>query len=130
MSKKETTTTTKEALIALWNKGCRENDDKSNFSVAGSDESPFYVLSIEDGIAATISATPNSSGKEQTHSYVINVIFGEFVEYARFDLDKSEYDSLADQFVKSQNESITKEVNSIVEKTESRFLEIIESCEV
>lgn len=126
MKKKEVK---KEAVIALWNRTCREEQDKSNFQIAGSDDSPFYVLSIEEGIAATVSATPESKGKE-THTYNMSVIFGEFVEYARFNLDKSEFDSLADMFVKSQNDSINKEVNQIVKDKENRFFEIVESYEV
>lgn len=113
----------KEALISLWNRVCAKTVDKSKFSITGSDDSPYYLLTIEDGILSTVSANPTNKGKK--YDYKINVIFGDFVEYVSFELDKSEFDSLADLFVRYQNEAINKEINSIVEDTEERFLSLV-----
>ncbi len=118
---------TKEALISVWNRVCKKENNKDRFSTSGSDESPYYLLTIDSKnnptILCTISAT--LTGKEKKYDYKINVIFGEFVEYASFKLDESEFNSLADLFVKHQNEAINKEVNRIVEDTEERFLNLI-----
>tara|TARA_R110000868_G_scaffold17137_3_gene75659 strand:+ start:10813 stop:11199 length:387 start_codon:yes stop_codon:yes gene_type:complete len=121
----------KEALISLWNRVCKENADKNSFSTAGSDDSPYYLLNVDENIMSTISATQTgSAGKEKSYEYKINVIFGEFVEYSSFKLDKSEFNALADLFVKHQNEAINKEVNRIVEDTEERFLSLVSDGKV
>ena len=67
----------KEALISLWNRVCKENTDKNSFSIAGSDDSPYYLLNVDENIMSTISATQTgSAGKEKSYEYKINVIFG------------------------------------------------------
>jgi hypothetical protein len=121
----------KEALISLWNRVCKKNTDKNSFSIAGSDDSPYYLLNVDENIMSTISATQTgSAGKEKSYEYKINVIFGEFVEYSNFKLDKSEFNALADLFVNCQNEAINKEVNRIVEDTEERFLNLVSDGKV
>jgi len=122
----------KEALISLWNRACKESEDKDAFSMAGSDESPYYLLTIDKdtspSIISTISATPK--GNNNQYDYKINIIFGEFVEYTSFNLDKSEFDSLADLFMTHKNYAINEEVNRIVKDTEERFLNLVSDGKV
>jgi hypothetical protein len=122
----------KETLIALWNKACKETKDKNNFQVAGSDDSPFYILNADNvnNIMFTVSAIMQGPVDNPKYNYSANIVFGEFVEYARFDLDKSEFDSLVDLFVKQRESAIKTEINRIVENTEDKLLDMIKSCEV
>ena len=124
MKKKELT---KEALIALWTNACNKSKNEKDFSIIGSDESPYYVLNIEDSISIVSSAT---QGLNKQYAYKISVVFGDFVEYLNFDLDKSEFESLITLFTKSQNNSIDKKIESIVKTNEERFFEIITDCQI
>jgi hypothetical protein len=124
MKKKELT---KEALIALWNNACKKSKEEKDFSIIGSDESPYYMLNIEDSISIALSAT---QGLNKNYTYKISVVFGDFVEYLNFDLDMSEFTSLVELFTKSQNNSINKKIESIVKTNEERFFEIITDCQI
>jgi hypothetical protein len=124
MKKKELT---KEALIALWNNACKKSKEEKDFSIIGSDESPYYMLNIEDSISIALSAT---QGLNKNYTYKISVVFGDFVEYLNFDLDMSEFTSLVELFTKSQNNSINKKIESIVKTNEERFFEVITDCQI
>jgi hypothetical protein len=119
----------KEALISLWNKECKGAKNKEAFITAGTDTNPYYILSVDDGIMLNISATPTTKGGND-YDYKIGVVFGEFVEYANFEMDKSEFDSLADLFMVSYNEKLNDEINKIVEDKEKQFFDLISSVEV
>jgi hypothetical protein len=112
---------TKEALIALWTRSCKESKNRNDFSFAGSNESPFYVFSLNDDILLSISFE-NHNNKT---TYKISVIFGQFVEYCFFELDESEFKSLLEIYTNSQNIATKKEVESIIQKNENVLLDLI-----
>lgn len=118
---------TKEALIALWTSSCNKKNNEKDFSIIGSDDSPYYILNIEDSISVASSAT---QGLNKSYTYKISVVFGDFVEYVNFELDKSEFESLINLFTKSKNNCIDKQIKSIVKINEERFFEIITDCEI
>ena len=112
---------TKEALIALWTTSCKNSENRNDFSFAGSNESPFYVFSLNNDILLSISF----ENKNNKNNYKISVIFGQFVEYCFFELDESEFKSLLEIYSNSQNIATTKEVDAIIEKNENLLLNLI-----
>jgi hypothetical protein len=123
---------TKEALIALWTAACKKQKSKNNFEISGSDDSPFYILKAdeESNIIYTVSAISQGPIDSPKYNYSANIVFGEFVEYARFELDRSEFDSLVDLFVKQKEITIKNEINKIVENTENKLLEMLKECQI
>jgi len=118
---------TKESLISLWTRSCKKSISRNNFSFAGSNESPFYVLNLNPDIIMSIST---EGVTEEQKKYKINVIFNQFVEYSYFELNESEFKSLLDIFTESQNTATKKEADSIIQENENKFFELISELEV
>lgn len=123
---------TKETFIALWNKSCKEQNSPQSFEIAESQNNPFYILNVEGekDIMLTTSSILTGPTDSPKYNYSSNIVFGEFIEYVRFDLDKSEYESLVDLFKKQSEIATKKNINRIVENTEGKLFNMIKSCEV
>ena len=119
----EKSTLRKEQIISLWTRMCNTLTKDTSFLVEGSDGSPYYVLNISDGISLYISAQETTKGNG--YNYSLGVVFGEFVNYKDFSMNKSEFDSLANLFTNSRNDLLNERVKSIVESKESQFFHLI-----
>ena len=114
----------KHQIISLWTRMCNTLSRETSFLVEGSDESPYYVLSISDGISLYISAQETTKG-DTGYDYFLGVVFGEFVNYKDFAMNKSEFDSLANLFTGSRNDLLNEKVKSIIKSKESEFYHLI-----
>ncbi len=120
----EKSTLRKEQIISLWTRMCNTLTKDTSFLVEGSDWSPYYVLNISDWISLYISAQETTKGVTG-YDYSLGVVFGEFVNYKDFSMNKSEFDSLANLFTSSRNNLLNQRVKSIVESKESQFFHLI-----
>ena len=82
----------KEQLISLWTKKCKELKKESSFLLEGSNSSPYYLLTLKDGISIYVSAQEKQS---KNYKYSVGVIFGEYVNYKEFEMDLSEFNFLS-----------------------------------
>lgn len=114
----------KEQLISLWTRMCKTLNNDTSYSVEGSDSSPYYVLNISEGISLYISAQETKKGNSG-YDYSVGVVFGEFVNYTHFDMNESEFDSLANLFTTSRNDVLSERVKNIVESKEGEFFHLL-----
>tara|TARA_B100000900_G_C20577204_1_gene715832 strand:+ start:1490 stop:1867 length:378 start_codon:yes stop_codon:yes gene_type:complete len=122
--KKEKSLIRKEQLISLWTRMCKTLNNDTSYSVEGSDSSPYYVLNVSEGISLYISAQETKKGNSG-YDYTIGVVFGEFVNYKDFDMNESEFDSLANLFTTSRNDVLNEKVKNIVESKEGEFFHLL-----
>lgn len=122
--RKEKSLIRKEQLISLWTRMCKTLNNDTSYSVEGSDSSPYYVLNISEGISLYISAQETKKGNSG-YDYSIGVVFGEFVNYTDFDMNESEFDSLANLFTSSRNDVLNEKVKDIVESKEGEFFHLL-----
>lgn len=114
----------KEDLISLWTREIKEAESESFFLEEGSDESPYYLFNLRDGISLFISALKTGKG-DSGYNYNIGVIFEEFVNYKNFSLDKSEFDSLVNMFLIKREKISSKKINNIVKEKEELLISLI-----
>jgi hypothetical protein len=112
----------KEQLISLWTRKCKELKKESSFLLEGSDSSPYYLLTLKDGISIYVSAQEKQGN---SYKYSLGVIFGEYVNYKEFEMDLSEFNSLASIFVDSRDKVRNETVKDIVNSKEKEFYELI-----
>ena len=122
--RKEKSLIRKEQLISLWTRMCKTLNNDTSYSVEGSDSSPYYVLNISEGISLYISAQETKKGNSG-YDYSVGVVFGEFVNYTDFDMNESEFDSLANLFTTSRNDVLNEKVKDIVESKEGEFFHLL-----
>jgi hypothetical protein len=112
----------KEQIISLWTRKCKELKKESSFLLEGSDSSPYYLLILKDGISIYVSAQEKQS---KSYKYSVGVIFGEYVNYKEFEMDLSEFNSLASIFMDSREKVRNEMVKDIVNSKEKEFYELI-----
>lgn len=112
----------KEQLISLWTRMCKTLEDDNSFLVEGSDDSPYYLLRLKEGISIYVSA---QEVRTNSYKYFIGVVFGEFVNYKDFEMDSSEFNSLSSIFTKSKEDIRNKKVQKIVKSKENEFYELL-----
>lgn len=122
--KKDKSLIRKEQLISLWTRMCKTLNSDTSYSVEGSDSSPYYVLNVSEGISLYISAQETQKGNSG-YDYSIGVVFGEFVNYKDFNMNDSEFDSLANLFTTSRNDVLNEKVKNIVESKEGEFFHLL-----
>ena len=122
--RKEKSLIRKEQLISLWTRMCKTLNNDTSYSVEGSDSSPYYVLTVSEGISLYVSAQETKKGNSG-YDYAIGVVFGEFVNYKDFDMNESEFDSLANLFTTSRNDVLSEKVKNIVESKEGEFFHLL-----
>ena len=122
--RKEKSLIRKEQLISLWTRMCKTLNNDTSYSVEGSDSSPYYVLNVSEGISLYVSAQETKKGNSG-YDYAIGVVFGEFVNYKDFDMNESEFDSLANLFTASRNDVLSEKVKNIVESKEGEFFHLL-----
>jgi len=118
----------KTDLIVLWTKNCKNTRDVNSFLIQGSEESPYYLLEVNDKVSLYISANNTNKG-DNGYSYKIGVIFEKFVEYINFDIDKSEFDSLVNLFIEQKEKSMNEMVKDIIFKGENILKTMINDIE-
>jgi hypothetical protein len=115
----------KTDLISLWTKFCANTKDTNLFLIQGSEESPYYLLDQNDNVSLYVSATKTNKGQDG-YSYRLGVLFDKFVEYANYEIDKSEFESLINMFVKQKDLAMKEMLKEVFARGEEVLKKMIE----
>jgi hypothetical protein len=104
-------------LISLWTRNCKNLKNANSFQIQGSEDSPYYLIEVEDNISFYVSATKTNKG-DDGYDYTVGIVFEQFVEYMNCTIDKSEFESLVNIFVEQKDSAMKSLVNQIIARGE------------
>ena len=115
----------KTDLISLWTKFCVNTKDTNLFLIQGSEESPYYLLDQNDNVSLYVSATKTNKGQDG-YSYKLGILFDKFVEYTSYEIDKSEFESLINMFIKQKELAMKEMLKEVFARGEESLKKMIE----